>query len=409
MTSDRWTSTKHRLIASALSFVAGYTDIISVTRWRVFATMLTGNLIFVGRSTIHSQSQYLTGVVSHDVYAGTWYYIVVILTFCCGVAAWRVAEHFYKDRGASTVGIPFAFLMVAMELVLLLSPRVLHDFPIIYSLTVLAYAPMFGVMTAACMSGRLATTTTAATGHFVVLVSTMVKQRFLQEELNHSERAKRGMGVAILGSTLAGAMVGTLVYICTDDGSHGALVPVGPALAVLFWLHDHLARPSSLVKKVQALPGRMLARTQSTIDTPLGASPGSASDDDFDDDSDDDCDVDNYDLEAGFHQVGARGESDQGGEPCMLWTARVAPMSCEHTDHHVRATAVVATATPLPSPPAPMAPPALPTLLTSRGPLTVRLLQGAKRPSELRGFCSEGPSSPGRSAVAPPRWLLRTL
>lgn len=248
--SEKWTKAKHRLIAAALSFVAGYTDAISVTRWHVFATMMTGNLIYVGRSTVNAQSNDV-----QESYTGAWYYALVLLTFSCGVAAWKLAEHCYPDRGASTVGIPFAFLMVTMELVLMWTPWV-RGYTMAYSLTVLAYAPMFGVMNAACTAGRLATTTTVATGHMVTVVSLAVKALCLRQELSQAERGKCIQSVAIIGSTLAGVMLGVAVYLSRGKGSHGALIPVGPALAVLFWLHDHLAKPSSLVKKAQALKQR---------------------------------------------------------------------------------------------------------------------------------------------------------
>merc|ERR1712039_1113169 len=159
---------------------------------------------------------------------------------------------------------------------------------VLYSLTVLAYAPMFGVEWAACSAGRLATTTTAATGHIVNLCALFVK-RCLKKELSATDRIKLVMGICVLVSNFLGAIVGALVFLMLPTGSHGALLPLGPTLAVLFWLHDHLAKPLSLVKKMQKLQAKL-------------QSPDSEDDYDSDSDFEDEEDSDDHDG----HEGGAR-------------------------------------------------------------------------------------------------------
>mmetsp|Transcript_147984 Transcript_147984/g.368806 ORF Transcript_147984/g.368806 Transcript_147984/m.368806 type:complete len:315 (+) Transcript_147984:344-1288(+) len=120
-----------------------------------------------------------------------------------------------------------------------------------YALVALTCAPMFGVLNAACTAGKLATTTTLATGHIVAFANAGAKL-LQRQKPSAAEREKVLMSMVILTSLLAGAVAGSVVYCFSGDhGAHGALLPVGPLLALLFWLHDHLAKPQKLMKRVR--------------------------------------------------------------------------------------------------------------------------------------------------------------
>eukprot|EP00443_Scrippsiella_acuminata_P072318 CAMPEP_0115548200 /NCGR_PEP_ID=MMETSP0271-20121206/94042_1 /TAXON_ID=71861 /ORGANISM="Scrippsiella trochoidea, Strain CCMP3099" /LENGTH=229 /DNA_ID=CAMNT_0002981661 /DNA_START=207 /DNA_END=897 /DNA_ORIENTATION=+ len=68
------------------------------------------------------------------------------------------------------------------------------------------------------------------------------------------ERVKALMSVGILLCILLGTAVGSSVYSRYGHrGAHGALLPIGPLLALLFWLHDHLAKPQKLVKRMNKI------------------------------------------------------------------------------------------------------------------------------------------------------------
>jgi uncharacterized membrane protein YoaK (UPF0700 family) len=233
--------TKHRIIACCFSFVTGYTDVISVTRWHVFATMMTGNVVWMGR-TVTPQS----GSERRPAF-----YIAVILAFFAGAVAYRVAEVRWPNRGASLLGLPLGTILMSGEAALLTG--LVSPTSRLYYASVLSVVPMFGVLNAACLAGKLATTTTLATGHLVTLSGAAAKV-LQREPFSQLERVKLMMSVLVFASIFAGATAGASVYYLSDgvsgSGSHGALLPVGPLLALLFWLHDHLAKPQKLVKKM---------------------------------------------------------------------------------------------------------------------------------------------------------------
>lgn len=230
--SDEWRRAKHRMIACAFSFVTGYTDVISVTRWKVFMTMMTGNVVMMGR-TVHRDPLI---------------YVAIMTSFFLGAMGYRLAETRWPNRGASMLGLPFGLLMVCWEAVLMADITFPDDR--LYAFVAMAYAPTFGLLNAACMAGKLATTTTLATGHLVALANVCAKL-LQRQKLSDMEGGKVLMSVVIFMSLLLGAIVGSVMqYFCGGRGTHGALLPVGPVLSLLFWLHDHLAKPQMLVKKM---------------------------------------------------------------------------------------------------------------------------------------------------------------
>mmetsp|Transcript_135116 Transcript_135116/g.350083 ORF Transcript_135116/g.350083 Transcript_135116/m.350083 type:complete len:303 (-) Transcript_135116:130-1038(-) len=296
VSSDSWRAAKHRMVAWSFAFVSGYTDVISFARWSVFATMCTGNFILLGRAIMQHVNDHaklgdpFKGATMH---AG--FYAMVIIAWSLGAAAYQWSEYKFPGRGASVLSIPLGSLMLLIEIVLVASetsPNVdesgfVQD--ILYKLTIVAYAPMFGVEWAACAAGRLATNTAAASGHILAISTLSVKH--CMKGLSATETVKIQMGLGILAGNLLGAILGALVFLLMPTGAHGALLPLGPVLAILFWLHDHLAKPLSWVKAVQRRrrsnkksPGVNLENTNAEVSDEDTIN----SDEDEDDDSDDD-------------------------------------------------------------------------------------------------------------------------
>eukprot|EP00429_Kryptoperidinium_foliaceum_P039067 CAMPEP_0176171888 /NCGR_PEP_ID=MMETSP0120_2-20121206/88033_1 /TAXON_ID=160619 /ORGANISM="Kryptoperidinium foliaceum, Strain CCMP 1326" /LENGTH=241 /DNA_ID=CAMNT_0017509799 /DNA_START=297 /DNA_END=1019 /DNA_ORIENTATION=+ len=121
-----------------------------------------------------------------------------------------------------------------------------------YHVLVLGYTPLFGILSSASLNGRLGTTTTMATGHILSLANAAVK-RCLDGPLSFQDRRKTCMSLQILLWLAFGASVGAVVQarVAADLRAHGALVWVAPAMLVLFFAHDHLAKPRSAVKMIQ--------------------------------------------------------------------------------------------------------------------------------------------------------------
>eukprot|EP00443_Scrippsiella_acuminata_P047627 CAMPEP_0115290576 /NCGR_PEP_ID=MMETSP0270-20121206/64128_1 /TAXON_ID=71861 /ORGANISM="Scrippsiella trochoidea, Strain CCMP3099" /LENGTH=132 /DNA_ID=CAMNT_0002707855 /DNA_START=13 /DNA_END=408 /DNA_ORIENTATION=+ len=131
--------------------------------------MCTGNFILMGRAIMQHVNDYaklgdpFKGATMH---AG--FYALVIMAWSLGAAAYQWSESKFPGRGASVLSIPLGSLMLLIEIALVASqssPKVNQSGFVkncLYSLTIVAYAPMFGVEWAACAAGRLATNTAAA-------------------------------------------------------------------------------------------------------------------------------------------------------------------------------------------------------------------------------------------------------
>mmetsp|Transcript_134140 Transcript_134140/g.388324 ORF Transcript_134140/g.388324 Transcript_134140/m.388324 type:complete len:302 (-) Transcript_134140:47-952(-) len=235
--SESWTRTKQLILASALAFVAGYTDGVSVIRWRSFATMMTGNVLFAGRD-----------LLAHDpaVPHSAPFYALLIASFCLGVVAYRVTEARCPSRGASNLGFALCAIMLTAEI----APIILPSGHSCGHYSMLAFTPMFGMLSASCTSGRLGTATNLVTGHLVVLATFAIKP-WLDGSLTTVEWHKARMSSCVLGFTFLGVGCGAALCYIVGGKMHGTLLPVPPCLAILLWFIDHLEKPRSLIKSAQ--------------------------------------------------------------------------------------------------------------------------------------------------------------
>ena len=114
--------------------------------------------------------------------------------------------------------------------------------------TVVLVSPMFGVISAACSTGRMGTVTTMVTGH-VITVNNLLGTLMFYKKLEEAELQKLFMSLMIIGGNLTGACLGSWAAKRAD--TKVLLFPLPFLIYVLVWLHDHLARPRSLIKKMQ--------------------------------------------------------------------------------------------------------------------------------------------------------------
>eukprot|EP00429_Kryptoperidinium_foliaceum_P096262 CAMPEP_0176243886 /NCGR_PEP_ID=MMETSP0121_2-20121125/31150_1 /TAXON_ID=160619 /ORGANISM="Kryptoperidinium foliaceum, Strain CCMP 1326" /LENGTH=317 /DNA_ID=CAMNT_0017583483 /DNA_START=98 /DNA_END=1051 /DNA_ORIENTATION=+ len=205
--------------------------------------MMSGNAIFMGKV-----------MFGNDPFKGEphrlSYYLVVIATFLLGSISFLCVERRYPNRGASIVSVPFAAVMLVLELVAI--SDLITPFTKSYHVLVLGYTPLFGILSSATLNGRLGTTTTMATGHLLSLGNLLVK-RVLDGPLSLADWRKTCMSMQILLWIILGATVGAEVQsrVAKDTRGHGALTWVAPAMLVLFFAHDHLSKPRSVVKALQ--------------------------------------------------------------------------------------------------------------------------------------------------------------
>ncbi|CAE7037163.1 unnamed protein product [Symbiodinium natans] len=251
--SEGWRWVKHTGLATLLAFVSGYTDVVSIVRYRAFAAMQTGNTIWLGR---------VIGDDLPDDWNAPFYYAAIPMCFVAGAVLHQLLEktHF-PNRGASIAAVPLASLMMVGEAVYFFTD---YDWGNVLRWTVVAIAPLFGVLASACSSGRLGTHTTMVTGH-VLSLSNHVTTLLLKRSLPAQDRGKAVLSLCVILGTVLGALLGS--YFVHRYNVRYLLFPVPPLLYCLLWLHDHLAKPRAIIKKVR----RHIKGRYQEPHSPLGA------------------------------------------------------------------------------------------------------------------------------------------
>mmetsp|Transcript_15366 Transcript_15366/g.28982 ORF Transcript_15366/g.28982 Transcript_15366/m.28982 type:complete len:286 (+) Transcript_15366:44-901(+) len=239
VSSEAWRWQKHTWIAAMFSFVSGYADCICLVRYRAFATMLTGNAVMLARAIVNPDRD----VVHHSGL----YYVFIGLSFTSGALFHRLGEHAFPNRGGSIVAIPLAAGWLIAEIIY--STNDLPGEDVFYrDWSVVGVAQMFGVVASACFTGRMGTHTTMVTGHMLSMAS-YTSNLMVNRSLTTLECRKAFLSLMIIAGTLAGALFGAFLLLMVKDNV--LLFPVPVMLYCLLWLHDHLAKPRSIIKKVQ--------------------------------------------------------------------------------------------------------------------------------------------------------------
>ncbi|CAE7573520.1 unnamed protein product, partial [Symbiodinium pilosum] len=234
-----WRWHKHTWIATMFAFVTGYADIVSLIRYRAFASMLTGNAIMLGKSV-------MTNLSASD--HGPWYYVFICLSFFAGSILQRLCEHYFPNRGSSIAAVPLAAIVVIAESVEILTSPNMDKGDIYQDWTVAGVALLFGVVASACSTGRLGTHTTMVTGH-VLSLANFISSCIVNGSVKAEDGWKAAQSMLVVVGTLAGALFGGLLVKIVDV--YVLLIPVPIVLYILLWLHDHLAKPRSIIKNVQ--------------------------------------------------------------------------------------------------------------------------------------------------------------
>lgn len=244
VSSEEWRFTKHAWIATLFAVVTGYADVVSLVRYQAFASILTGNAIWLGRVAVDPKSD--------DEHTG-WYYVAICASFSLGSVLHRICELRWPNRGGSIAAIPLATSMLLTEIAYMVTECSFHEDYLRW--TVVLVAPIFGVVAAACSNGRMGTHTTMVTGHILTLTQiagNLLMARFGYDPMKlHVDKRKSMMSIMVIAATIAGACLGSYALVKVEVCHDVLLFPVPLLLYGLLWLHDHLAKPRSLIKRVQ--------------------------------------------------------------------------------------------------------------------------------------------------------------
>mmetsp|Transcript_91473 Transcript_91473/g.285115 ORF Transcript_91473/g.285115 Transcript_91473/m.285115 type:complete len:331 (+) Transcript_91473:777-1769(+) len=246
--SDKWRWRKHHLVAAGIAMTGAYADVVSVHRWRCFATMLTGNTIWLGRSMLdpnfHAREE-----VHHDPL----FYACIILAFFLGAVLHRWADRTWRARGATRVAPLMGLINVTCEICLLHATGTQEGWERLnwarMKWLVVLYAPLFGVVCTASVDGRLGSPSTVVTGHVINLGKALADAPF--KTFTYVEKCKSVLSMIVFVFSILGSCLGAVAYKLNGFSTMGLFLPVSPLFMILLWFHDHLARPRKLVKMYQ--------------------------------------------------------------------------------------------------------------------------------------------------------------
>eukprot|EP00439_Symbiodinium_sp_Y106_P065851 s302_g10.t1 len=239
VSSEEWRFQKHAWMATMMALVAGYADVVSLVRYQAFSSILTGNVVWLGRSIIDSDA-----AQKHSPF----FYVAIIFSFAFGAFLHRLFELIRPNRGGSISTAPLAIAMLIVEVVYFFTEGEWHQDTLKYG--VVAVSALFGVVASACSNGRMGIHTTMVTGHTLTLVGGLAKI-ILRVKLRNEERAKMLMSTMVIAGTIGGSCIGAWAVLTPKIDHHLLLFPIPVIMIVLMFLHDHLAKPRSLIKKVQ--------------------------------------------------------------------------------------------------------------------------------------------------------------
>jgi len=217
------------LLALGFSFIAGFVDVICMIRYKALPSMMTGNLIQLGRSAVEDID-----------------YMFLFALISCRMGG--LAIHYFAEKrfayGTTLVAPCFAFVILSLEYKQYKGIYMDGTGPIFdrkYDL--LFMAPVFGVQQAVSMQGCLAGPTTLATGHLMNLTYNIID--FVQGK-KLANITKFACDTAIVIGLAVGALVGSLANThCKGSVLHEFLLSMGVLpLIVLFVIDDYFSTPT---------------------------------------------------------------------------------------------------------------------------------------------------------------------
>lgn len=251
-------STKFGL-ASGFGLVTGYIDVIVLIRYSVFASMMTGNLLQLGKAIADPKIEYM-------------YIISIIVCRMLGLAMHHTAER--KFNYGTTLLTPLLILLVSgMEIAHYVRCYTLGLEPLYpRKYEVLFIAPVFGVQECISLDGCLKCPTTVATGHL---------QNITGSFLNIIWRKKVDMDkfildLTIVGSIALGALFGSRMNAINPEGtliSEFLLTPAVLLIAVLAIIDDRLSSPEA--HKNKSMMRSLLEKAETEQASPTSVAPSS--------------------------------------------------------------------------------------------------------------------------------------
>lgn len=209
------------MLAASFAFAAGYADAICLVRYKVFATMMTGNLLLMGLSLVSPNFIRIPGETQVTF---PLFLLCIILCKMLGVGLREEAERFHPY--GTSILCPFLVLIfVAVEVVNYATPDPLY--PPHYGVCFLA--PIGGMVNSVSIHGVLGVPTTMATGH-------MQNMTYAVQDYFHEGKSLRnvrvGLHLVITAGLFFGVLAGGYIAMISKDQKWAELL-MSPCLILM--------------------------------------------------------------------------------------------------------------------------------------------------------------------------------
>lgn len=228
-------------LASGLSFIYGWSDGVCYMRYRVFPTMMTGNLVLMCYSAV----QEIVPLEREEEVQlpPPSFYLEVVLSWMLGMVLYRAAAVYFSKRTATYFAPIVAAITAAVEL-LQATGRMPYS-----SVVVCLLAPVFAIGAAVSTKGPLAVTAHAFSGHLQNL-----SFDFVILFLGHACRIEALKRMALSAVMVMCFVVGAVTSVAlahwlevgpgNNAGTSWLLTPAGFLMAILLVVNDWVYVPS---------------------------------------------------------------------------------------------------------------------------------------------------------------------
>lgn len=222
------------LMSFALSFVAGYADILCYVRYHSFATMMTGNLLLAANSFVADGCK----MNQNEEMPECVFALLVVAFRMAGYTAHFLAE-WWHPRGEAILAPLMVLAVAGVEFANYFTKDDLYP----SRWDVLMMAPIFGVQSAVSTKGLIGAPTCVATGHMQNLTNAIDNMVFNSGRLSLEDN---GVQMAVPAGILAGALLGALAEkrFGGSSGEELLLTPAVVVLAICVGIDDYFTTPT---------------------------------------------------------------------------------------------------------------------------------------------------------------------
>jgi len=240
------------ILSIPMAFLTGYVDGLNFFRYKVFSTMMVGNMMLFANACGEMMAAKQTDDREDDVASShnAIFYASIIAVFMAGVLLYRGAEVWRGWSPRTWVPLVLGYSII-LDVGIVFRP--FHDsrayYPVLRNgsfnrVVALFQAPVFGIVNAAALKSRVGALPWGTTGNLINLGYTLISCIQCKGSTD-----KEKVGIAMLAATMIGSVSGAAFAVLAPHVHEGFFI-IGIAWSILLWLLPDLDK----VKQPEGAP-----------------------------------------------------------------------------------------------------------------------------------------------------------